>query len=122
MKSYLDTVGLSFEDFISKGSCSFYDAPVAIIISMNKIFSHHRYVCVGAALGYLVLAAHSLGLGTCPIGFIVAYADEIKEFLDIPDDREIVLGVALGYPDWSSPVNEFRTPREPLDGVLRWFD
>lgn len=122
LKSYLDELGLSFEQFINEGSCKFYDAPVAIIICMNKIFSHRRYLCIGAALGYLVLTAHSLGLGTCPIGLITAYEDEIRDFLHIPDDKEIVLGIALGYPDWSSPINKFKTTREPLEEVLRWFD
>ncbi len=122
MKPSLDELGLDFEEFINEGSCRFYGAPVAIIICINKIFSHHRYICIGAALGYLVLAAHSLGLGTCPIGLITAYEDDIKDFLHIPDDREIVIGVALGHPDWDSPINRFKNSREPLEQVVRWFD
>jgi nitroreductase len=118
----LDELGLSFNDFINEGSCRFYDAPVAIIICMNTIFSHRRYLCIGAALGYLTLAAHARGLGTCPIGLINAYEDQLREFLDIPDDREIVIGVALGYPDWDSPINRFKTPRAPLGEFIRWFD
>lgn len=122
MKPALDTLGLDFEAFINEGSCRFYDAPVVIIICMNTIFSHRRYICIGACLGYLVLAAHSLDLGTCPIGLITAYEDEIRGFLNIPDDREVVLGVALGYPDWDSPLNAFTSPREPLEQFVRWFD
>jgi nitroreductase len=118
----LDELGLSFNDFINEGSCRFYDAPVAIIICMNTIFSHRRYLCIGAALGYLTLAAHARGLGTCPIGLINAYEDQLREFLDISDDREIVIGVALGYPDWDSPINRFKTPRAPLGEFIRWFD
>ena len=118
----LDELGLSFNDFINEGSCRFYDAPVAIIICMNTIFSHRRYLCIGAALGYLTLAAHARGLGTCPIGLINAYEDQLREFLDVPDDREIVIGAALGYPDWDSPINRFKTPRAPLDEFIRWFD
>jgi nitroreductase len=118
----LDELGLSFNDFINEGSCRFYDAPVAIIICMNTIFSHRRYLCIGASLGYLTLAAHAKGLGTCPIGLINAYEDPLREFLDIPDDREIVIGVALGYPDWDSPINRFKTPRAPLGEFIRWFD
>ena len=122
MKSALDELGLAFEEFVNEGSCRFYDAPVAIIISMRTVFSHHRYVCIGACLGYLALAAHSLGLGACPIGLIAAYEHEIREFLTIPDDREVIVGVALGYPDWGSPLNQFKTPRAPLEQVVRWFD
>jgi len=122
LKPALDELGLSFDAFVNEGSCKFYDAPVAIIICMNKIFSSHRYLCIGAALGYLTLAAHARGLGTCPIGLINAYENETREFLAIPDDRDIVIGVALGYPDRDSPINKFKTPRSPLGEFIRWFD
>jgi nitroreductase len=122
LKPALDELGLSFNAFINEGSCRFYDAPVAIIICMNKIFSARQYLCIGVALGYLALAAHARGLGTCPIGLIAAYEDQVREFLNIPGDWEIVIGVALGYPDWSSPINRSKTTRAPLGKVLRWFD
>jgi nitroreductase len=122
LKPALDELGLSFHAFINEGSCRFYDAPVAIICCMNRIFSTRQYLCIGVALGYLALVAHARGLGTCPIGLIAAYEDQVREFLNIPDDREIVIGVALGYPDWSSPINRSKTSREPLAKVLRWFD
>jgi nitroreductase len=122
MKPALDELGLAFDTFINEGSCKFYDAPVAVIICMNTIFSHRRYLCIGAALGYLTLAAHARGLGTCPIGLINAYDNETREFLNIPDDREIAIGVAIGYPDWDSPINKFTTPRAPIEEFIRWFD
>jgi nitroreductase len=122
LKPALDALGLSFDAFVNEGSCRFYDAPVAVICCMNRIFSTRQYLCIGAALGYLTLAAHARGLGTCPIGLVTAYEDQIREFLNVPDDREIVLGVALGYPDWTSPINQAKTSREPLATVLRWFD
>ena len=118
----LEKMGLQFKDFINEGSCRFYDAPVAIIICMNRVFSPRQYICIGVALGYLTLAAHARGLGTCPNGLIVSYEDQVREFLGVPDDQEIVLGVALGYPDGASPVNHVKTPREPLAKVLRWFE
>jgi nitroreductase len=122
LKPALDELGLSFDAFINEGSCRFYGAPVAIICCMNKVFSPRQYLCIGVALGYLALAAHARGLGTCPIGLIAAYEDQVREFLNIPGDREIIIGVALGYPDWSSPINRSKTPRAPLGKVFRWFD
>jgi nitroreductase len=122
IKPALDELNLTFDAFINEGSCRFYDAPVAIICCMNKIFSSRQYLCMGVALGYLTLVAQAQGLGTCPIGLIPAYEDQVREFLNVPDDREIVIGVALGYPDWSSAINRSKTPRAPLDKVLRWFD
>jgi nitroreductase len=116
MKPYVDQLGVPFEDFINEGSFNFYGAPTAIIISMDRAFPKTRLVCIGASLGYLVLTAHAFGLGTCPIGIITAFEDEIKDQLNIPEAKEIILGVALGYPDWENPVNRFKSSREN-----RWF-
>ena len=68
----------SFQDFINEGSCNFYGAPSAIIISIHEVFSSARLTDIGIFVGYLVLVAHSLGLGTCPIGLITAFEDEIS--------------------------------------------
>jgi nitroreductase len=121
MKPYLDQMGSDFNRYINEGSCNFYGAPVAVIMCIDDSFSKARLVDIGACLGYLVLAAHNLGLWTCPIGLITAYADEVKDSLNIPDSKEVVIGVALGYPDWESPVNRFTSPRDTLDRMVRWI-
>jgi hypothetical protein len=33
----------------------------------------------------------------------------------------MVLGIAIGYPDWDAPVNKLRTTREPLDKMARFY-
>jgi nitroreductase len=121
MKPYVDQLGVSFEDFINEGSFDFYGAPAAIIISMDRAFPMSRSLCIGAALGYLVLAAHAHGLGTCPIGIITAFEDDIKDQLNIPEGKEVMLGVALGYPDWENPINRFKSSRENPANITRWF-
>jgi nitroreductase len=121
MKPYVDQLADSFEDYINEGSFNFYGAPTAIIISMDRAFPKTYLVCIGATLGYLVLTAHALGLGTCPIGIITAFEDEIKDQLNIPEAKEVILGVALGYPDWENPVNRFKSSRENFPNITRWF-
>jgi len=88
--------GIEFRDFINEGSCNFYGAPVAIIISIDNVFSSARLTDIGIFVGYLVLAAHALGLGTCPIGIITEFEDDIKEELNIPESKRVILGIAVG--------------------------
>lgn len=121
MRPNIEAVGAAYEDFINEGSLNFYGAPVALILCVNGVLPKSHLISVGAALGYLVLAAHSKGLGTCPIGLIKSYADEVKDALNISEDKEVVIGVALGYPDWNSPVNNFKTPRDGVQEVTRWI-
>lgn len=110
----------AFQDFINEGSCNFYGAPTAIIITMDEVFSSARLTDIGIVVGYLVLAAYDLGLGTCPIGLITAFDDDIKGELSLPEDKRVVIAVALGYGDPQAPVNRPRSQRAPLSDVVKW--
>jgi len=122
MKVFFEEMKANPDQYINEGSCQFYGAPAAILICLDDAFSKARFVDIGVILGYLLLAAHDLGLGTCPIGLITAYEDEIKEFLNIPENKNVVIGVALGYPDPESPINRFKSSRDDFGKMVRWID
>ncbi len=120
MKSYVEKTGSSVDSFVNEGSCNFYGAPAAVIICIDDCFSARQLVDVGTAVGYLVLAAQASGLATCPIGLITDYADEIKDLLNIPENKKVVIGVALGYPDRENPMSQFKSSRADLSELVRW--
>jgi nitroreductase len=122
LKPYLATQGMEFNRFIEEGSCSFYGAPVVIIVTMDSMFPSRRYLDVGLAVSYLLLAAHAKGVATCPVGLITAYADDIRDVLDIQEEKEVLLAIALGFRDDASPLNSLKTTREPLDVIRRWYE
>jgi len=122
MNPFFEEMKVDPNQFINEGSCNFYGAPVAILICLDDSFPKARLVDIGLVLGYLLLVAHEHGLGTCPIGLITAYEDEIKELLNIPENKMVVIGVALGYPDLKSPINRFKSPREEVGKLIRWID
>jgi nitroreductase len=113
--------GVQLQDFTNEGSCNFYGAPVAIIVTIDRAFSKSRLVDAGIAIGYMVLAAHNMGLGTCPIGLINAFGDEIREALNISEEKDVVLGVAVGYPDPNAQINLASSTRAPIDEVARFY-
>jgi nitroreductase len=50
----------------------------------------------------ILLAAHSLGLGTCLIGYavkVIQHDPAIQRYLKIPDEEKVFAVIALGYPD-----------------------
>lgn len=122
MLPFFKEMGADPDQFINEGSCNFYGAPVAILICLDDSFPKARMVDIGLALGYFVLTAHEFGLGTCPIGLIIAYEDEIKDLLNIPENRSVVIGVALGYPNSDIPINRFKSPRDELSKSIRWIE
>ena len=122
IKRRVTELGLEFNQFVEEGSCSFYGAPIAIIVAIDRLFPKIRYLDVGLGVAYLLLAAQAKGLATCPIGLITAYAEEIADVLDIPESKEIILGIALGYADPQSPINQFKTERDNLDNIRVWYE
>lgn len=113
---------VQFQDFINEGSCNFYGAPAGVILTIDEAFSSARLTDIGVFVGYFVLAAHEMGFGTCPIGIITAFDDEIKEELNIPEEKKVVIGVALGYRDPDAPINKARSKRAGVEEVLKWRD
>ncbi len=78
----------------------FHGAPAAIIVGSRPGASCPKEDALLATQNIL-LAAHTLGLGSCLIGFAVAAmakAPNIQQRLEIPADEAIHAVIALGYP------------------------
>ena len=67
---------------------------------------------VALAMQNLVLAAHSLGLGTVHIGFF--NAKKVADILEVPPGFCVVEMTPLGYPDENPPIR----PRNELSGIV----
>jgi len=50
MKPQIAKLNVPFNQFIEQGSCSFYGAPVVIIVLMDKVFPKFRYLDVGLSV------------------------------------------------------------------------
>ncbi len=104
-----------------------YGAPAVIYLLTRREFFYQAngtnvwalYDC-GAVVENILLLATRYGLGTIVQAQAVVYPDVLRDVLKIPETKIIILGVAIGYPDWNDPVHQFRTEREPLDNIATW--
>ncbi|HHE37543.1 MAG TPA: hypothetical protein ENL20_03095 [Candidatus Cloacimonetes bacterium] len=62
----------------------------------------------------MVIAAESLGLGTCYIGSVPYFADKIAKDFKLPKKVFPLVGITIGFPAENQPTR----PRYPLDFVL----
>ena len=97
----------------------FFDAPVALLVTIDREFGSGGYMDLGMAIYGLMLAAQAQGLATCAIGAMASYPGLIRRSLALDDKSNIVCGLALGYADEAAPVNRTRTVRSELTEYFR---
>jgi len=98
----------------------FFDAPNAIIIYIDREISMWAFVNIGLIAQTISLAALSYGLGTVMLAAGVSYPDEVRRILNIPESKQLVIGMAIGYPDPEAKANSFRSNRVSLNTVATW--
>ncbi len=73
------------------------------------------------ALQTCILAAETIGFGTCPISVLRNRIAEVAEILELPDKVFPVAGLCLGYPDQPGYIS-MRLPLEATVHVDRYYD
>ena len=86
---------------------AFYRAPVMVVVSGQRDARFHQTDCA-AATQNMLLAAASLGIGSCWIGIIAQLLDspegeKYARELKIPEGYKPLYAVALGYPEGEPP-------------------
>lgn len=100
-RDYHSSVSEALTDREQNGVDRLFHGATAAIVVGSKPGSTPKEDALLATQNIL-LAAHSMGLGTCLIGFAVipiVKAIRIKRSLGIPDDEKAHAVIALGYPD-----------------------
>jgi nitroreductase len=92
----------------------FFDAPVGLIVTIDRAMGPGCYMDLGMFLQSLMLAVKAKGLDSCAIGALSPYHHIIRAHVPVPDDEIVVCGLAIGYGDKDAPENGFRTDRAPV--------
>jgi len=101
-------------------SVSDYGAPALIIIVADKSAGGWFIFDTGLITQTIALAAQEYGLGTRILGDVTAFPEEMRRIASIPESKRVIIGIAIGYPDWESPLNSLRTEREPVEKLVTW--
>ncbi len=72
------------------------DAPLAVAVVMDR--AGRPEFDAGRSLQQMELTAWSLGVGGCVAGVRGDENAQVKELLNIPEDKELVTVMAFGYP------------------------
>ena len=99
----------------------FFDAPAAIIVMADQALSESGPLLdIGMVVENICLAAVAHGLGTCIEDQGIFYPEVIRKLAGIPETKRLIIGIAIGYPDWAYPANQLKTRRAPVDQITTW--
>jgi nitroreductase len=127
-KSLLDMLGINREDKDARNQLyarmvTLFDAPCLIVACIPRdVLIEYAMLDAGLVVQMICLLAHDKGLGTCIMAAVVRYPDLLRKIAFIPDDRRIVVGIALGYPDPDYPLNRFERKRAEPREIVHWVD
>ena len=93
-----------------------FGAPVLLFFSIDRIFDRPQWAHLGMFIQNIMLLAEERGLATCPQEAWAAVHEVVARHLDLPAERMLYCGMALGHADPDAPINRVRTDREPAGG------
>ena len=93
----------------------FFGAPVGLFFVLDKSFGVAQWADIGGLLQTVMLLARGHGLHTCPQQAWVSWHKTMRGFLGLPENLMIYSGMALGHADEAAPINNWRSPRAPLE-------
>ncbi len=99
----------------------FFNAPCTLFFFMDKSLGEWSTMDIGIFIQSVAVAAHGLGLGTCMQASLANYPDAIRGCLNIPENKKLIVGMSLGYPDEKAPLNSYHSARESIDTFTRWY-
>ena len=104
-----------------KRNFSFFGAPIGMIITVEKEVDLNGWGHVGHFIQNICLASMGFGLGTCLQESWSMYPETVKNTLQFDDSEILWCGIALGYPDKTHAINNYRTSREDLNKFAKFF-
>jgi len=100
----------------------FYGAPCAVFLFIDGSLGEWSIYDMGLFTQNLILAAHSLGVGSCLQASVTHYARDIKQFFGIAESKKLVICISLGYPDEKAKLNTYRSVKQKPKEFTRWYE
>ena len=122
-----DAVGIAKGDRAASAQEMFknfqlFGAPHVALIHAPKALGTHGAMDCGGFVTAFCLAAQAQGVATIAQAALTTFAPFVKNWMNIPADRNLLCAISFGRADMDHPANSFRTPRETADAIIDWKD
>ena len=97
-----------------------FGAPHVAIVTSPRVLGGYGAMDTGGFVLAFTLAARALGVDTIPQAAVANYAEFVRGYFSIPEDRMMLCAISFGYADKDHPANSFRTERVDVLDVMEW--
>ena len=98
-----------------------FNAPTIAYLTAPKKRITYSIIDIGIIEMAILLAAKSHGVDSLIAYESIKYPDIIRKYCKVPDNEDIIIGIALGYED-DNIVNEFRAKKYSVDEACHFFN
>ncbi len=99
-----------------------FGAPLVVFCSVHRRLGPPQWSDLGMFLQTVMLLLRAEGWDSCAQESWSTFPRTVGEFLELPDDRMLFCGMAVGQANPDHPVNALRSSRAPLEAFVRFHD
>lgn len=122
MAEFIDDIAKYSDDaeleYFSHTQHVMFNAPAIVYLTLPKQRTQWSIYDLGGFGMAILMAATDKGIDSIPAYEIAKYPDVLRKHLPIPDDEDIIIGLALGYGS-DEKINSFNSSRMDVDDVLK---
>jgi len=100
----------------------FFGAPVGLIFTMDRRLAPASFICYGAFLQTIMLAAQGRGLDTLAQQIWALQDQVLRKELGIPETDMVVCGMCIGYADDGLPENNMKLDKFAPEQFATFLD
>jgi nitroreductase len=100
---------------------NFFGAPTVVyLIIDSRLNVPYSCLDLGSFGTTFCYAALQEGLGTIYLAASMHFPDIVRKVLELPEDKKVVIGIAVGFPNPDATGALFRSDRDPVKNILRF--
>lgn len=120
-----ESIGIPREDKLGRAmwfsrNFQFFGAPVGLFLSLDRQMGPPQWGDAGMMLQNICLLLCEAGLDSCPQECWAVYPKTIGDFINIPPERMLFTGMAIGYRNPEHAINQLRSERAAVDDFSRF--
>ncbi len=99
-----------------------FNAPTVVYITVPKKRTDYCIFDCGAIEMSIMLAAKDKDIDSVPAYEAIKYPDILRKYMKIPDDEDIIIGIALGYEDKDNILAQIKSEKLSLEEACNFYN